>query len=142
MGIYLIGVGVVGQEIVETHVAAQVPICVVDQSESALEQSVSKLGLTADQFKRTSLDDGRLPAIEVSGRQETVGPSIVIESIAEKMTVKQSFLEDAERIFGDQAILCSNTSTLRIDRLADDLARPETFLRVSFLHAGKTAAGG
>jgi len=57
---------------------------------------------------------------------------LVIESIAERLDVKQAFFRDAEKWFGDDAILCSNTSTLRIQAIAESLRRPERFCGMHF----------
>ena len=56
----------------------------------------------------------------------------MIESIAERLEVKQTFFAEAEAMFGDDAVLCSNTSTLRIGTIAKSLARPERFCGMHF----------
>ncbi len=75
-----------------------------------------------------------LPAIQIVSAADSSESStpIVIESIAERLDVKRNFFAEAEQIFGDDAILCSNTSTLRIGAIAEKLNRPERFCGMHF----------
>jgi len=58
----------------------------------------------------------------------------VIESVTERPDVKQRVLADIERSVGPDAILCTNTSTNPIGRLAEALARPERFCGLHFFN--------
>ena len=130
MRVYLIGVGVVGREILQSHLAAAIPICIADQNEIHLRESVDQLGIAEARLQRTRL--GRFPAIKIDDHGETESaPTVVIESVSEKLDIKQSLFESCERFFGEDAILCSNTSTLRIEHIAGKLKRPN---RVCGMH--------
>lgn len=61
-----------------------------------------------------------------------IGADIVIESVPERLELKQQVLRDLESR-GPQ-IIGSNTSSLSIDSLAERLARPERFLGVHFFN--------
>ncbi len=117
MRVYLIGVGVVGREILKAHLSANIPICVADQNEILLRESIEQLEIESNRLQPTRL--GRLAAVEIQGESgfET-GKKFVIESISERLDLKQSLFQTAERLFDEQTILCSNTSTLRINHIA------------------------
>jgi 3-hydroxybutyryl-CoA dehydrogenase len=57
---------------------------------------------------------------------------LVIESAAETMLAKKRLLPDIEAAMRPDAILASNTSSLRLADLASTLERPERFLGMHF----------
>lgn len=133
---FLVGAGVVGQAILRSHVDACVSVCLADQDESAVIGAIDRLGLAKADWEASpacSLGDD-LYAMEVVhlGNGFNEQPRIVIESIAERLAVKQTFFADAEELFGAEAILCSNTSTLRIDDIASKFVHPERFCGMHF----------
>jgi 3-hydroxyacyl-CoA dehydrogenase len=130
VGVYLIGVGIVGREILKAHLDAGIPICVADQDESHLADSIKQLAL-GDDIQPDRL--GQLAAMHIGGRVDTENsPGIVIESISERLAVKQSFFQSAEQLFDRDTVFCSNTSTLRISQIADRLKRPGRFCGMHF----------
>lgn len=130
MRVFLIGAGVVGREICKAHLSAGMPICIADQNQVHLKDSVQQLGVDADRCRQTTL--GKLPAVEIDGAADGPQRTVVIESIAERLDAKQSFFQMAEMLFGDDAILCSNTSTLRIGHIAAKLNRPNRLCGMHF----------
>lgn len=133
--IYLVGAGVVGRAIMQAHIDAGVSIWLADQDEDALQAAIESLALDPNwQVSPQRQLGGRLPAFALSNQADSTSPtaSIVIESIAERLDAKQSFFADAESIFGDDAILCSNTSTLRIEAVAEALQHPGRFCGMHF----------
>ena len=130
MRVYLIGVGVVGREILKTHLGAGMPICVADQNEVHLRESIEQLQIADHRIQRTRL--GRFPAIEIDGPCDSGSArSIVIESVSERLDIKQSLFQTCERLLDKDAIFCSNTSTLRITQIACKLQHPQ---RVCGMH--------
>ncbi len=53
---------------------------------------------------------------------------IVIESIVEKLDIKQSFYQEISRIVKEDTILATNTSGLSINAIAKDIYKPERFI--------------
>jgi 3-hydroxyacyl-CoA dehydrogenase len=134
--VFLIGAGVVGRSILGAHLEAKVSVCLIDQDESAVSEAVNRLSLRGSDWKVSSLFSlgPELAAVDFVHQDDSVPkrPPIVIESIAERLDIKQSFFANAERLFGDDAVLCSNTSTLRIGDVASSLQRPERFCGMHF----------
>ena len=62
------------------------------------------------------------------------GASIVIEAIPERMSLKKELFERAEKIVSKDAILASNTSSLSITDLADDLTNPSRCIGLHFFN--------
>ena len=136
LGVYLVGAGVVGRAILKAHVDAGVSVVIADLDQKYLQQAVDQLGLDSQRWQISAplRLAGQLPAIELRCESDTskADRSIVIESIAERLDAKRAFFAEAERIFGDEALLCSNTSTLRIEAIAEAVERPQRFCGMHF----------
>lgn len=116
---------------------AEVSVWIIDQDPACLETAISQLSLDHDLWQASEVTPVgmRLYGIELICRADHVSsdaPTIVIESIAERLDVKRSFFSEAEVLFGKDAILCSNTSTLRISTIAETLARQAQFCGMHF----------
>jgi 3-hydroxyacyl-CoA dehydrogenase len=59
-------------------------------------------------------------------------PTIVIESISERLEVKQEFFQQAQAVFGELSVYCSNTSNLQIQQIATGLKFPERLCGMHF----------
>jgi len=132
---YLIGAGVVGRAIARAHLSAGISFALVDQDSSILQAAFDELELDHGRWHVTDSNlIGGSPAIVIVRHKAHTRdePPLVIESIAERLDVKQAFFAAAEQFFGADAILCSNTSTLRIGDIAAGLSRPERFCGMHF----------
>ena len=133
--IFLVGTGVVGRAILKAHVDAGLSIWIADLNEASLLEAVGELGLSTERWSVSGLNRiaGVLPSIQLRCHADQTEPSrpIVIESILEKLDVKHDFFTEAEDLFGNEAVFCSNTSTLRVSRIAEPLEHPD---RMSGMH--------
>jgi 3-hydroxyacyl-CoA dehydrogenase/enoyl-CoA hydratase/3-hydroxybutyryl-CoA epimerase/enoyl-CoA isomerase len=59
---------------------------------------------------------------------------MVVEAVVENLAVKHRVLAELETKIGDDAIIASNTSSLRIDDLAAPLKRPHNFVGMHFFN--------
>ena len=59
---------------------------------------------------------------------------IVVEAIVENIDIKKKALSELETHLADDAIICSNTSALSIDSMAEVLQKPERFLGMHFFN--------
>ncbi|NND97334.1 MAG: 3-hydroxyacyl-CoA dehydrogenase family protein [Pirellulaceae bacterium] len=136
--VVLVGTGVVGLAILKAHLDSNVSVCVSDQNQDSLQAAVDSLQLDTDNWRINPDSIGPLSVISLSHqlgnspRNPTPSPWIVIESIPENLDIKQRFFRDAQQIFGDDAILCSNTSTLRIGSIGNGLPRPDRICGMHF----------
>lgn len=131
MQVYLIGTGVVGREILKAHVDADIPICVADQNEGQLRETIQWLGVDDAHVQPTRL--GRLAAVEIDGQNDLPdGPPLVIESISERLDSKQALFQAIEQLLDEDAILCTNTSTLRIGHIGCKLKHPNRLCGMHF----------
>ncbi len=64
----------------------------------------------------------------VTDIQALAGATFVVEAVVEDHDVKAGLLAELGAILGPEAILASTTSSLSIERLAQETGRPERFL--------------
>lgn len=95
--------------------------------QSSLDRRVKRGKMTAEQCTEV------MSRIELSsGLSAVAGADIVIESSVEDESTKCKLLKDIEQKMHPEAVLGTNTSSLRLEALAAGLARPERFLGVHF----------
>lgn len=94
---------------------------------AALDKAVDKGKLTAEARDRAA------ELLEFSTDLARVAEAdLVIESAAESVAAKQDLLERVEKLMKRDAVLASNTSSLRLSTLAEVLERRERFLGMHF----------
>jgi len=139
----LAGLGVVGRAILSAHLDARLDVQVTDSDQEALRSAVGSLSLDPLQWDVSEIPNNALdlPAITLTFKKDgdagqvsnkLSAPPILIESIAEKLSIKQDFFRFAQSRLRDDWILCSNTSTLRIRDIASVLEHPQRFCGMHF----------
>ena len=126
--VHLVGAGVVGRAIIRAHTTAGISVTVCDEDPGALSGVIDALALPTDRWRNSELfrPDDWLPSIALWNVKDTANasPPILIESISEQLEIKRSFFDRAAQYLGDSAILCSNTSTLRIRSIFESTVNP------------------
>lgn len=158
LAVWLVGAGVVGREIARAHLRAGCDLRIADSDPAAIRAAVAEL--TRDGCLGRAVDAGRLgdalaatwvqpPAdaplaaeapLAATDSPGTVdrppntaqGQTILIESIAERLEVKQAFFRSAEEWFGEKTAFFTNTSSLRVGTIATGLRRPQRLAGMHF----------
>lgn len=139
--VLIVGLGAVGRCIAMTHLDAGIAITVADVSPSAVESFAA--GFPHQPADLPLDDDPDLASMHAChlwpaspAVTDPLVPSnetwLVIESIAEHLETKQSFFRSLQRSLGDQAVLCSNTSTLPISKIAQTMVSPSRLAGMHF----------
>jgi 3-hydroxyacyl-CoA dehydrogenase/enoyl-CoA hydratase/3-hydroxybutyryl-CoA epimerase/3-hydroxyacyl-CoA dehydrogenase/enoyl-CoA hydratase/3-hydroxybutyryl-CoA epimerase/enoyl-CoA isomerase len=136
----VVGAGIMGQGIAAANVKHGIPVAITDERPEALALGVRGILEEVSYNKQTKSADVRR-ALElapmVNGTtldEELCAADIVIEAIVENSAAKRQLYARLEPKMAAGAILCSNTSTIPITHLADDLERPEEFCGVHFFN--------
>ncbi len=134
------GAGIMGGGIAYQSASRGVPIVMKDISATALDLGMSE----ARKLLAKAVETGRLTQDKAYAVIGSITPSlsyegfenadVVIEAVVENLAVKQAVLREIEEIAAPNAILVSNTSSLRIGALAEALRRPENFLGMHFFN--------
>lgn len=136
----IVGAGVMGQGIAAANVKRGIPVTIMDADQQAMLRGVQGVLGEVAYNKQTKGPDAKR-AIElaplVNGTQsdiELCHSDIVIEAIVEAPEPKQRLYGRLEPLLRDDAILCSNTSTIPITKLAAGLEHPERFCGLHFFN--------
>jgi 3-hydroxyacyl-CoA dehydrogenase / enoyl-CoA hydratase / 3-hydroxybutyryl-CoA epimerase / enoyl-CoA isomerase len=134
------GAGIMGGGIAYQSASRGVPIVMKDISATAIDLGMSE----ARKLLAKAVETGRLTQNKADAVIGSITPSltyegfenadVVIEAVVENLAVKQAVLREIEEIAAPNAILVSNTSSLRIGDLAQTLRRPENFLGMHFFN--------
>ncbi|MGI8568015.1 MAG: fatty acid oxidation complex subunit alpha FadB [Methylocella sp.] len=134
------GAGIMGGGIAYQSASRGVPIVMKDISATALDLGMSE----ARKLLAKAVETGRLTQDKADAVIGSITPSltyegfdkadVVIEAVVENFAAKQAVLREIEGLVRPNAILASNTSSLRIDALAEGLRRPENFLGMHFFN--------
>ncbi|WP_054112940.1 fatty acid oxidation complex subunit alpha FadB [Marinagarivorans algicola] len=136
----VLGAGIMGGGIAYQSALKKVPIKMKDINQAGLDLGLSE----AAKLLTKRLSRGRLDASEMAATLNRIEPTlnygnfddidIVVEAVVENPKVKKAVLAEVEKHLKPDAVLCSNTSTISIDLLAEDLAKPENFCGMHFFN--------
>jgi 3-hydroxyacyl-CoA dehydrogenase/enoyl-CoA hydratase/carnithine racemase len=136
----VVGAGVMGQGIAAANVKRGIPVALMDTDAAALARGVQGVfrevaynkQLKGPDVKRAvelaPLVNGTFSDIELSHSD------IIVEAIIENPEAKRHLFARIEPLVSDDAILCSNTSTIPITQLAAGLERPQNFCGLHFFN--------
>ncbi|WME22589.1 3-hydroxyacyl-CoA dehydrogenase NAD-binding domain-containing protein [Brachybacterium sp. GU-2] len=139
-------VGVAGAGLMASQIAAQlalgleVPVVMRDLDESIAEKGLAAArDVIAQTAARGHLDEPTATAIAenlsaTTDLQELAGCDLVIEAVPEVLAIKKSVFAELEGVLAEDALLVTNTSSLSVSKMAEDLARPERVVGLHFFN--------
>ena len=136
----VLGAGIMGGGIAYQSASKGIPIVMKDIQEKAID-----LGLSEARKLLTKLvDRGKMTTAGMADVLTRIRPTLafgdfkevdlVVEAVVENEKVKKAVLAEVEDHVKEDAILTSNTSTISITRLGEDLKRPENFCGMHFFN--------
>ncbi|WP_199610161.1 fatty acid oxidation complex subunit alpha FadB [Flocculibacter collagenilyticus] len=136
----VLGAGIMGGGIAYQSALKGTPIVMKDINDDALALGLNE----ASQLLNKQLKRGRIDGKKMANTLNNITPSlsydsikdvdIVVEAVVENPKVKGMVLKEVEGIVEKDAILTSNTSTISITSLAENLERPEQFCGMHFFN--------
>jgi len=136
----VLGAGIMGGGIAYQSAVKGLPVVMKDINQPALDLGLSEaakilnkgmqLGkVTPEKMAKTL--NAITPSLEYSAIKDV---DLVIEAVVENPKVKSIVLKETEQNVDDDTILCSNTSTISINQLAESLENPERFCGMHFFN--------
>lgn len=152
----IVGAGMMGTAMAAIHVKQNLPVVITDIDRQMLDDAHGRIVAEL-------IDEGPVPDKPVPGKPERDRPvpamsahdarqlverlvhptteesllgqcDLIIESISEVLQAKRQLYARIEPLLRDGAILASNTSTIPIGRLTEELAAPDRFCGLHFFH--------
>ncbi|HUI66274.1 MAG TPA: 3-hydroxyacyl-CoA dehydrogenase NAD-binding domain-containing protein [Bacteroidota bacterium] len=136
----VIGLGVMGQGIVETVSAAGIEVIGVEKNEDRLKSGTDGLARAMDmEIRRWGLTAGEKRAVlsRVRGTTdiaELKECDIIIEAVDENFELKRQLIEAFYSVGKEDAVFISNTATLSLSKLAQSSRRPDRIIGMHFLN--------
>ena len=137
----VLGAGTMGLGIAYVCLAAGYTVRLHDASSSALAAAADRIGASFDRAiqrgKASAADrEAALQGLSVSSstREAVEGADLVIEAVPERLELKQSLFAEVERVVAEAALLASNTSSLSIGAIGQQLVHPERLLGMHFFN--------
>ncbi len=131
----IVGAGLMGTCIAAAFVRAGRQVWIADHDPAALANAPERIvAELSDQYSTEEARRKVCALVRVADEAQLGACDLVIESIVESFSAKQSLLRRMEAQMRPGALLASNTSTIPISRLGDALACPDRFLGLHFCH--------
>jgi 3-hydroxybutyryl-CoA dehydrogenase len=136
----VLGAGLMGSGIAEVCAKAGYPTIVREVSDDLVKKGVgrveSSLAKAVERGKLAGADrDAARSRLTATTRvNDLAGCDLVIEAVVENLEAKKELFAELDRICGDSAIFCSNTSSLTITELAAATRRPDRFAGLHFFN--------
>ncbi|MGB5326040.1 MAG: 3-hydroxyacyl-CoA dehydrogenase NAD-binding domain-containing protein [Pseudomonadales bacterium] len=136
----VIGAGIMGGGIACQNALSNIPVVLKDIDNEALASGVAEASRLLD--KRVI--QGKLSEVGKRASLEKIVPTLdngeieqadlCIETVVEQPAIKAPLLAELDALLPGEAILCSNTSTISITRLASALQHPARFAGLHFFN--------
>ena len=136
----VLGAGIMGGGISYTSAVSGTPVIMKDVKQAQLDLGTSEARkLLARQVKNGRLKQERADAVlaSITPQLDYAGfdrADIVVEAVTESIKLKHIVLSEVEGQARPDAVIATNTSSLRVDDLAVPLKRPENFVGMHFFN--------
>lgn len=136
----VLGAGIMGGGIAYQSAVKGTPIMMKDIAEAGIELGLSE----ANKLLSKRVERKKMKPLAMGETLNRIRPTLsyaefgdvdtVVEAVVENPKVKKMVLAELEDNVSEDTIVTSNTSTISIDLLAEDLKRPENFLGMHFFN--------
>jgi len=136
----VIGLGVMGQGIVETIAGAGIEVIGVEKTELTLKEGLEGLSRAMDlEIKRwgKTASEKRAVMSRVKGSiniADLKKCDIIVEAVDEKFELKKHIIDAVYAVCKEEAVFISNTATLSLSKLAESVKRPDRVIGMHFLN--------
>jgi 3-hydroxybutyryl-CoA dehydrogenase len=136
----VLGAGQMGNGIAQVCAAQGLKVTLVDIAQAALDKGMNTIASSCDRLIKKeamteALKKDLLAQITASTKLEDFKDcDIVIEAIAENVDLKIKVFAQLDQICAPHALLCSNTSSISITKIAAATKRPEKVAGMHFMN--------
>lgn len=136
----IIGAGTMGNGIAQVAASAGYDVVLLDVSDAALEKGLAALSNSLDRLIKKEVispeqKSQTLARIRTTTQYTDLAPvSLVIEAATENQAIKESILQQVDRVVSKDTIIASNTSSISITHLGSRNSRPERFIGIHFFN--------
>jgi 3-hydroxyacyl-CoA dehydrogenase/enoyl-CoA hydratase/3-hydroxybutyryl-CoA epimerase len=134
--VHVVGAGVMGGDIAAWCALRGMQVTLQDRAEEYVRPALERAGKL---FGRRISDEGERREAEQRLKSDVPGAGVadadlVIEAIFENLEAKQQLYAQVQRSLRPEAVLATNTSSIRLEDLRTVLERPERFVGLHFFN--------
>ena len=134
--VHVIGAGVMGGDIASWCALRGLEVTLQDREQKYIDPAMER---AAKLFAKRIRDDDDRAAATARLRADVDGSGIaeadlIIEAIFENLDAKKALYKDVEQRMKPDAILATNTSSIRLEELRTELRQPQRFIGVHFFN--------
>lgn len=136
----VLGAGQMGNGIAQVAAGTGLKVVMVDIAQAALDKGIATITSSCDRLiKKEAMTDTKkkelLGNIKTSTSvQDFKSCDLVIEAVAENVDLKIKIFSELDRVCQASTILCSNTSSISITKIAAATKRPEKVAGMHFMN--------
>ncbi len=134
--LHVVGAGVMGGDIAAVAAMSGLNVSLTDVDSSAIEGAIKR---SADLFARRLKVGEKIAAATARLKADPKGndaanADLIIEAVAEKLSVKRAVFSDLEKIIKPDAILATNTSAIPLEDISTALKDPSRLIGLHFFN--------
>lgn len=136
----VIGAGQMGNGIAQVAASIGLDVIMYDISEKALEKGMNTISTSCDRFVKKEMmkeEDKRnlLSRIKTTTKMDGFKDAqVVVEAATENLDLKLKIFSDLDKATSPETILCSNTSSISITKIASVTSKPQNVVGMHFMN--------
>lgn len=136
----VVGSGQMGNGIAQVVAAQGLNVKMMDVSQKALDKAIETISSSCDRLikkEKMTLDQKQKMLAKISTTtsvQDFKDCDLIIEAATENLDLKLKIFKQLDEVAKPGAILCSNTSSISITKIASATARPELVMGMHFMN--------
>lgn len=136
----VIGAGQMGNGIAQVVASKNINVVMLDVAESAVERGLKAITSSCDRLikkEKMSEEDKKQLLARIQGTtniQDLKDCDLVIEAATENLDLKLKIFKELDAVVKSEALLCSNTSSISITKIAGVTNRPEKVAGMHFMN--------
>jgi 3-hydroxybutyryl-CoA dehydrogenase len=139
--IAVIGAGTMGHGIAQVAAHAGVAVRIQDPLEGAAKAAIDRIGKNLAkgvELKKVTPDERDATLARITAFEDlataVVGVDAVIEAVPEQLDLKREIFATIDKVIGPHALFATNTSSLPISDIANELADPSRMVGMHFFN--------
>ncbi len=136
----VVGAGQMGNGIAQVAAANGLQVLIYDITQPALDKAMQTITQSCDRLiKKAVITDAQkteiLSRIKTTTSMQDLAPvELVVEAATENLQIKLEIFKKLDEIVNKNALLCSNTSSISITKIAAATSRPEKVAGMHFMN--------
>ncbi len=136
----VIGAGQMGNGIAQVIAGKNIKVTLYDISQVSLEKGIQTISVSCDRLIKKEIlnaqgKDQLLKNIKATTQFNDLGPcDFVIEAATESVQLKLDIFKKLDEVCGPGTILCTNTSSISVTKIASVTKRPESVAGMHFMN--------